>query len=59
VIVSLAQGLAATERAGWLGRSKASIERRWSVAIEAPLDGFGSAAAAAPRPARQRASRRG
>jgi hypothetical protein len=26
--------------AGWLGSSKASIERRWGVAIEAILEGM-------------------
>ena len=32
VLVSTAQGLAPTERAGWLGRSRASINRRWRLA---------------------------
>lgn len=40
VLVSLTQGLAATEMAGWLGTSKASIARRWRLAIEAVLDGL-------------------
>jgi len=40
VLVSLTQGLAATEIAGWLGTSKASIERRWTVAVHAVLDGL-------------------
>jgi hypothetical protein len=40
VLVSLTQGLAATEIAGWLGTSKASTERRWMVAIHAVLDGL-------------------
>jgi len=39
-LVSLVQGLAATEIAGWLGTSKASVERRWQVAIEAMLVGL-------------------
>jgi AcrR family transcriptional regulator len=39
-LVALTQGLAANEVAGWLGTSKASIERRWQLAIEAMLDGF-------------------
>jgi AcrR family transcriptional regulator len=39
-LVALVQGLAATEIAGWLGTSKASIERRWSVAIEGMLGGL-------------------
>jgi AcrR family transcriptional regulator len=40
VLVSLTQGLAATEMAGWLGTSKASVDRRWNLAIEAVLDGL-------------------
>jgi AcrR family transcriptional regulator len=39
-LVALVQGLAATEIAGWLGSSKASIERRWSLALEAMLSGL-------------------
>jgi len=46
VLVSMTQGLAATEVAGWLGTSRASIDRRWDLAIHAFLDGL--------RPARQR-----
>src|SRR5262245_25996521 len=41
VLLALAQGLAAQETAGWLGRSAASRDRRWWVAFEAVLDGFG------------------
>jgi AcrR family transcriptional regulator len=40
VLVSLTQGLAATETAGWLGRSKASVGRRWDLALRAVLDGL-------------------
>jgi AcrR family transcriptional regulator len=40
VLVALAQGLAAQEAAGWLGTSKASVERRWRRAFEAMLAGF-------------------
>jgi AcrR family transcriptional regulator len=40
VLVSMTQGLAATEIAGWLGTSKASINRRWDLAIRAVLDGL-------------------
>jgi hypothetical protein len=36
----MTQGLAATEIAGWLGTSKASINRRWDLAIRAVLDGL-------------------
>lgn len=39
-LVSLVQGLAATETAGWLGTSKASVERRWELAIEAMIGGL-------------------
>jgi AcrR family transcriptional regulator len=40
VMLALAQGMAADESAGWLGTSKASVERRWKLAIDALLDGF-------------------
>ena len=40
VLLSTAQGLAATERAGWLGTSKASMDRRWALAVSALLDGL-------------------
>ena len=40
VLVALAQGLAAQERAGWLGTSRASVDRRWTLAVGAVLDGF-------------------
>jgi AcrR family transcriptional regulator len=39
-IVALTQGLAAAETARRLGTSKASIDRRWALAINALLDGF-------------------
>jgi len=42
VLVSLTQGLAATEAAGWLGTSKASVNRRWDLAVRAVLDGLRS-----------------
>jgi AcrR family transcriptional regulator len=41
VLVALAQGLAMQETAGWLGTSKASVNRRWALAFRAALDGFG------------------
>jgi len=50
-LVALTQGLAANEVAGWLGTSKASVERRWQLAIDAMLDG-------ASAPQRSRAARR-
>ena len=40
VLVALAQGLAAQEAAGWLGTSKASVDRRWGVAVDAVLEGL-------------------
>lgn len=42
VLLALAQGLSAQEAAGWLGTSKASVERRWKLAIDAALAGFGA-----------------
>ena len=40
VLLALVQGLAAQEDAGWLGSSKASRERRWTLALEALLAGL-------------------
>ena len=40
VLVALVQGLAAQDTAGWLGTSKASIDRRWALALTATLDGL-------------------
>ena len=40
VLVALAQGLALQETGGWLGTSKASVERRWNLAFTAALDGL-------------------
>jgi AcrR family transcriptional regulator len=40
VLVAVVQGLALQETAGWLGTSKASIDRRWSLAIAAVLHGL-------------------
>lgn len=56
VLVALAQGLALQETAGWLGTSKASVDRRWALAFRAALDGLATAPPAAPRraPARRR-----
>jgi AcrR family transcriptional regulator len=47
VLVAIAQGLAAQEAAGWLGTSKASIDRRWALAVDAVLDGLNAADAIA------------
>ena len=40
VLVALVQGLAAQDTAGWLGTSKASIDRRWTLALTATLAGL-------------------
>jgi len=40
VILALAQGMAAVEVAGWLGTSKESVERRWTLAVDAVFDGL-------------------
>ena len=40
VVVALVQGLALQENAGWLGTSKASVDRRWALAVEATLAGL-------------------
>jgi AcrR family transcriptional regulator len=39
-LVSLVQGLAASENAKRLGTTKASIDRRWALAVNAVLDGL-------------------
>jgi AcrR family transcriptional regulator len=53
-LVALVQGLASQERAGWLGSSPASMNRRWGLAVSAMLDGLRPAA---PIAALVRASR--
>lgn len=40
VLLALVQGLARQETAGWLGTSKASMDRRWDLAITAVLAGL-------------------
>jgi AcrR family transcriptional regulator len=40
VLLAMVQGLASQETAGWLGRSKASIDRRWDLAVTALLAGL-------------------
>jgi AcrR family transcriptional regulator len=40
VLLATAQGLAAQESAGWLGTTPASVDRRWSLAMTAVLDGL-------------------
>jgi len=48
VLLALVQGLTAQEAAGWLGTSRAAIDRRWDLAIAATLDGLGSPGSAEP-----------
>jgi AcrR family transcriptional regulator len=40
-LTAVVQGLAAAESGGRLGRSRNDVDRRWRVATEALLDGFG------------------
>jgi AcrR family transcriptional regulator len=40
VLVALAQGLAAQETGRWLGTSRASVNRRWALGIQAALEGL-------------------
>jgi AcrR family transcriptional regulator len=42
VLVALIQGMAFAEAAGRLGRSPASVERRWALALDAALRGLGA-----------------
>jgi len=43
VLLALAQGLSAQEKAGWLGTSLQSMDRRWTLAVSALLDGLAPA----------------
>jgi AcrR family transcriptional regulator len=47
-LLALAQGLAMQEAAGWLGSSKASVNRRWNLAVHALLAGLAPASRAVP-----------
>jgi hypothetical protein len=40
VLVALVQGLVAAENAKRLGTTQSSVDRRWSLALDAVLDGF-------------------
>jgi AcrR family transcriptional regulator len=42
VLIALAQGLAAAENTRRLGSSRASVDRRWALAVEAMLHGLSS-----------------
>jgi hypothetical protein len=50
VLLALAQGLAAQETAGWLGTSRASMDRRWELAITAMLNGLSGAGGSSRKP---------
>jgi AcrR family transcriptional regulator len=61
VLLALVEGLASQESAGWLGTSAASVERRWSLAFEALLDGLAPAperSVAGSKERKQQAARR-
>ena len=47
-LLALAQGLAMQEAAGWLGSSKASVNRRWNLAVHALLAGLTPSSPAIP-----------
>lgn len=61
VLLALVHGMASQESAGWLGTSKASVDRRWALAIRVMLDGFRAANAhpAAPTNAAPAGSAKG
>ena len=40
VLLALAQGLAVQEGGRWLGKSKASVNRRWEAGVTGILRGF-------------------
>jgi AcrR family transcriptional regulator len=42
VLVALVQGLALAENARRLGRGRASVDRRWALALDGLLDGLGA-----------------
>ena len=47
-LLALAQGLATQEAAGWLGSSRASVNRRWNLAVHALLAGLTPSSPAIP-----------
>jgi AcrR family transcriptional regulator len=51
VLVAVVQGLVAAENAQRLGSTQESADRRWELAVNAVLDGFGAAPSAAGRTA--------
>jgi AcrR family transcriptional regulator len=46
VLLAVAQGLILQETAGWLGTSRASMDRRWDLAAAALADGLSAAKSA-------------
>ncbi len=44
VLLALVQGLAVQEGGRWLGNSRASVNRRWTLGVKTLLDGFAAAA---------------
>lgn len=62
VLLAVTLGLAGAENASRLGRSKASVDRRWALGVEAVLDGLeppGARGAGAHERARPKPSRGG
>jgi AcrR family transcriptional regulator len=59
VLLALVQGLARQEQAGWLGTSKASVNRRWALAIDAFLAGLAPSGSRSPVGRRRRTARAG
>jgi AcrR family transcriptional regulator len=53
VVVAVTQGLALQETAGWLGTSRASIDRRWNLAVDAMLAGLATPPVAAAPPSNE------
>lgn len=59
VLLALVQGLALQESAGWLGSSRASVERRWQLAVASLLSGLAPARARTTRTSSARRPRSG
>ncbi len=53
VLLALAQGLALQEAGGWLGTSRASIDRRWKLAVDAVVAGLVPGTRARPEAVRR------
>ena len=59
VFLALVHGLARQEQAGWLGSSKASVNRRWALAVDAVLTGLTPSGSRAPAGRQRRPTRAG